>query len=932
MPPRSKQSSTSKKKSSRSKKNSANAGGAAETLQRLGGGLRRLGALALGWFGGRELDDESEGVLLEVSGLLLVGVGLWLLLSLFSFHLPYDGVTAGAKNWGGKLGYYLAHGALIGLGWGSYLLVLLGLAWGGVLLAGRRPELPWLRLVGAICFLLASSLLLQLAFGPWYHEQRMQGHGLNALPFGPGGFLALELVGPSPTGTDPALTVTFGRAGLWILTVLAALSSFTLATERGFVPAIGALVGWLRERRSENDESSFQALAGHAKRMVLGWWDFLRGADLVLEPAPRVAEDKPAKKTKSKAKAKKKATPKKTKKQKEAEEAEAAAAEEPEWDESEEGEWDEDADGEWDAGEAWDESEEGEWDEDPDAEDGEWEEEEEVDGAWAEDEDGEWEEVEEEGPSEAERAAAKAKARAKLVKNVEAKPVVYDPPTPPPGPWKFPPLDVLEPPDPTQTGGKDAETISREADRLESVLQSFRVDAGVVGSTVGPAVTLYELEVATGTRMNKVTTLASEIAAALRAKSIRIIAPIPGRSTIGIEVPNKKRRVVRFSELINQDAYDTDKAALPLFLGMDAEGEPVVEDMAKMPHLLIAGQTGSGKSVCINTIIASLLLTRSPHDVQMIMIDPKMVELQMYSDVPHQMAPVVTDMKQATRVLEWACEKMEGRYDLFKTAGVRNIKGYNSLGEEGLKERMGDDFNEERTPRHVPYIVLIIDEMADLMMVSKKEAEQAITRLAQKSRAVGIHVIVATQRPSTDVITGVLKGNLPTRIAFTVASKIDSRVILDTQGAEKLLGYGDMLYNPPQSSQIKRVQGALVEDHELQAVVDFVCQDSAPSFSQELIQAATGETRGDGEVDYAAQDDLWDEAVRVILKSKRGSASLLQRALKIGYTRASRLVDLMTEAGILGDHKGSKSREIMITLEDWEEMHGAEVPSGATDE
>jgi S-DNA-T family DNA segregation ATPase FtsK/SpoIIIE len=346
-----------------------------------------------------------------------------------------------------------------------------------------------------------------------------------------------------------------------------------------------------------------------------------------------------------------------------------------------------------------------------------------------------------------------------------------------------------------------------------------------------------------------------------------------------------------------------------------------------MPHLLIAGTTGSGKSVCINTILASFLMTRSPHDVQMILVDPKMVELQIFSRIPHLMLPTVTDMRQATAVINWAVEKMEGRYELFQHAGVRNIKGYNALTEEELRTRMGDNWSEERTPRHVPYIVLVIDEFADLMMQSKKEAEQAITRLAQKSRAVGIHVILATQRPSTDVITGVIKGNLPTRIAFQVASKVDSRVILDAQGAEKLLGGGDMLYNPPASSRIKRVQGALVEDHELQNVVDFVCKDSAQSFNQELVQVATG-TKPPGEggeatgFEDALSDPMWDEAVRVILKSKRGSASLLQRALGVGYTRASRLLDMMGEAGIVSDHKGSKAREVLMTLEQWEDMHG----------
>jgi len=497
---------------------------------------------------------------------------------------------------------------------------------------------------------------------------------------------------------------------------------------------------------------------------------------------------------------------------------------------------------------------------------------------------------------------------------------------PPHGDWKLPPLELLEPS--RQTGPDDERAIEAQARRLENALKSFRVEALVVGAKVGPAVTLYELEVAQGTRMNKVTQLSQEIAAALRAKSVRIIAPIPGKSTIGIEVPNEKRRVVRLSELVTQKAYDKKFMALPLFLGMDAEGNAIVEDLSRMPHLLIAGTTGSGKSVCINGILVSLLLTRSPHDVQLILVDPKMVELQMFANVPHMMLPVVSDMRQATNVLLWAVDKMEGRYELFQRAGVRNIKGYNALGEEGLKQRLADTFDEERTPRHVPYIVMVIDEMADLMMASKKEAELAITRLAQKSRAVGIHVIVATQRPSTDVITGVLKGNLPCRIAFQVASKVDSRVILDQMGAEKLLGQGDMLYTPPQSSQIKRVQGALVEDHEIQGVVEFISKESVATFSQELVQSATGQRSVDEGGDPAEQDELFDEAVRVILKSKRGSASLLQRALAIGYTRATRLLELMEHAGLVGEYKGSKAREVLMSLDDWERMQ-ADAPQAA---
>ena len=488
----------------------------------------------------------------------------------------------------------------------------------------------------------------------------------------------------------------------------------------------------------------------------------------------------------------------------------------------------------------------------------------------------------------------------------------------------------------TPSSPDDERTIEAQARRLENALRSFRVEASVVAAKVGPAVTLYELEVAQGTRLNKVTQLSQEIAAALRAKSVRIIAPIPGKSTIGIEVPNEKRRVVRLSELVTQKAYDKKFMALPLFLGMDAEGDAIVEDLSRMPHLLIAGTTGSGKSVCINGILVSLLLTRSPHDVQLILVDPKMVELQMFANVPHMMLPVVSDMRQATNVLLWATDKMEGRYELFQRAGVRNIKGYNALGEEGLKQRLGEEFDPERTPRHVPYIVMVIDEMADLMMASKKEAELSITRLAQKSRAVGIHVIVATQRPSTDVITGVLKGNLPCRIAFQVASKVDSRVILDSMGAEKLLGQGDMLYTPPQSSQIKRVQGALVEDHEIQGVVDFLTQHSRPAFSQELIQSATGQRSVREEASPEEQDDLYLEAARIILKSKRGSASLLQRALAIGYTRATRLLELMEAGGLVGPFKGSKAREVLVSLEDFERMQadapGASRPAGSTQE
>ncbi len=890
-----------KAKKSRARKGAAKRGGL--------GGLRtafsRFGSVLGGLLVGTD-DEETHGHLREIGGLMLIGVGIWLAIALASFHYPFnspDGVPFSGVNWGGQLGFYLANAALSAFGYAAWVSVLLSLAWGAVLISGREVVWPTLRVLGTLCLLFSVALLLQLALGERFHASIESGAGASGLPHGPGGWLARELIGPSENhapDAPPLLIAKFGRPGLWVLLLGIAFSSLLLATERTFYPSVRALFDWLAERRESDGESALAALWGWAGRMGRGWWDFLAARDL--EPELEVTP----------------APPKRSGRKK------------PEPEEVEEEEWEE------------------EWEEEPVAEEDEYDEEEyeyedededegEGEGDEAEydeyDEDYEYEDEDEEEQPEVEAPAPAVRGKKKPTFKAP-KEMVFDPPTPPPGPWKLPTLDLLQRPDgSTKVAGVDRNKIEGQAQKLENALRSFRVDATVVGSTIGPSVTMFELEVAQGTRMNRVTTLSSEIAAALKAESVRIIAPIPGKSTIGIEVPNGKRRLVRFSELITQDAYDQKNYALPLFLGMDAEGGAIVEDLARMPHLLIAGQTGAGKSVCINTIVASLLMTRSPHDVQMIMVDPKMVELEMYSNVPHQMCPVVTDMKQATNVLNWAVEKMEGRYDLFKNAKVKNIKGYNALGEKKLKERMGDDFNEERTPRHVPYIVIIIDEMADLMMISKKEAEQAITRLAQKSRAVGIHVIVATQRPSTDVITGVLKANLPTRIAFTVASKIDSRVILDAMGAEKLLGHGDMLYNPPQSSQLKRVQGALVEDSELEAIVEFVTQESAPTFSQELIQAASGSrSQALADKDPAAEDDLWDDAVRVILKSKRGSASLLQRALGVGYTRASRLIDMMREHGIVGAHKGSKASEVLLTIEQWDEMHGEPAGHGANDD
>jgi S-DNA-T family DNA segregation ATPase FtsK/SpoIIIE len=481
--------------------------------------------------------------------------------------------------------------------------------------------------------------------------------------------------------------------------------------------------------------------------------------------------------------------------------------------------------------------------------------------------------------------------------------------------YPFPPLELFREPeeaDPEATRG----VIERNARAIEQRLASFKIGARIVGVSQGPAVTQYEMRIDEGIKVTRIVSFEADLAAALRALSVRVVAPIPGRDTIGIEVPNAARQTVVLRELLDL-AGRADDLAIPLFLGRDVAGEPIVEDLAKMPHLLIAGTTGSGKSVCINAILMSILMTRTPRQVRLILIDPKMVELQAYAAVPHLSCDVVTNMKKAPGVLEWAVEEMEKRYALFSAAGVNHIASYNKLDSVELERRLG------RSPQPsellIPYQVLVIDELADLMNVAQKEVEESIQRLAQKSRAVGLHVILATQRPSTDVITGIIKANLPCQIAFKVNRKIDSRVILDINGAEKLLGHGDMLYVPPGADRVTRAQGTFVSDEEIRRVVDYLGQHGPqPSFIPDLVQTRTGTARRP-----AKQDDLYEQAAEIVLGQQRGSATLLQRALAVGYTRATRLLEMMEEDGLVGPFAGSKSREVLLTLEEWREREAA---------
>jgi S-DNA-T family DNA segregation ATPase FtsK/SpoIIIE len=488
-------------------------------------------------------------------------------------------------------------------------------------------------------------------------------------------------------------------------------------------------------------------------------------------------------------------------------------------------------------------------------------------------------------------------------------------------PYVYPPLDLLDPVKSRDPRHQEA-LIQENGEILEETLREFKVEAEVVDYRRGPVVTLYELDLAAGVKVNRIHSLSEDLAVALKAPSVRVVAPLPGKSTIGVEVPNPARDDVRLRTLITSEAFERNPGYLPLFVGADVAGNSLLEDLTTMPHVLIAGATGSGKSICINAFLLSLLMTRTPEQVRLILIDPKQVELAFFSKVPHLMSPVITDAKKAMTVLEWIVDQMEERYALFHATEVRNIGSYNELGPKRIKQRkeeLGisdeDESNGQGFPDLLPYIVVVVDELADLMMVAGKEIETLITRLAQKSRAVGIHIVLATQRPSTDVITGLIKANMPTRCSFQVASKIDSRVVLDQNGAEKLLGRGDMLYLPPRTSHLVRAQGTFVSDGEVKRVVAFLADRLEQEFNSSLAEAQTGELVRDED-----KDPLYDEAVRVILSEQRGSASLLQRALGVGYTRGSRLMDIMHKEGIVGPYKGSKAREVLMDLDEYEEL------------
>jgi S-DNA-T family DNA segregation ATPase FtsK/SpoIIIE len=465
---------------------------------------------------------------------------------------------------------------------------------------------------------------------------------------------------------------------------------------------------------------------------------------------------------------------------------------------------------------------------------------------------------------------------------------------------------ILPPPSllrstPSNDQSAEYDSIHANAQKLERTFLSFGVKAKVNQVHLGPAVTKYEVLPDTGVKVSRIVSLADDIALALAASDIRIEAPIPGKSAVGIEVPNKAVAIVSLREVIDSKENNRPDSKLSIVLGRDVTGQAMMAELNKMPHVLVAGSTGSGKSVCINGIIVSILMRAKPHEVKMMMIDPKMVELNVYNGVPHLLAPVVTDPRKASQALKKVVSEMERRYELFSHTGTRNIEGYNEHIEQWNEE------NEEKHPR-MPYIVVIVDELADLMMVASSDVEDSITRLAQMARAAGIHLIIATQRPSVDVITGIIKANIPSRIAFAVSSAVDSRTILDGSGAEKLLGRGDMLFLPAGASKPVRVQGAFVSDQEVEAVVNFVIEQQKAQYQEEMIPTEVEEVPP-----YEETDELYDEAVQLVTEMQTASVSMLQRRFRIGYSRAARIVDQMEMRGVVGPPEGSKPRQVLTS-------------------
>ena len=506
------------------------------------------------------------------------------------------------------------------------------------------------------------------------------------------------------------------------------------------------------------------------------------------------------------------------------------------------------------------------------------------------------------------------------------------------GKYQVPPLALLENPPPGRDtqDEKAREEILASSAILEKKLKDFGIEGRVVQVLPGPVITLFEYEPAPGVKVSRIVSLADDLSLAMRCVGLRILAPVPGKPVVGIEIPNIRRETIYFKDVMTSESFQESESKLTLVIGKDITGEPAVQDLATTPHLLMAGSTGSGKSVGLNAMICSILLNATPEEVKMIMIDPKMLELSVYDGIPHLISPVVTNPKKAAAALQWAVNEMESRYKMMAEKGVRNIGGFNELAEKlqkeyeqelkkrekankGVKPENADDVEEDEEeeiipepPAKLPYIVILIDELADLMMVASKGVEDSLTRLAQMARAAGIHLIVATQRPSVDVLTGIIKANFPTRMSYKVTSRVDSRTILDAMGADKLLGKGDMLFLPPGTSKLHRLHGVMVSDEEIQRIVDFIKKQAKPHYQEDIFDSVVEEEKNNGDEEEEF-DEKYDEALAIVAKDRQASISYIQRRLRIGYNRAARIIETMEREGVVGPSDGVKPREVYVS-------------------
>ncbi|MBI4335664.1 MAG: DNA translocase FtsK [Candidatus Omnitrophica bacterium] len=726
------------------------------------------------------LDEAKKN---EIWGVLFLVIAALLLVSLISFDLndiPFHTSTPNSRvrNFAGIIGAYIGWALLFLIGLSSYSIPIVVLFWALGRFTGAKTQRLYVKLIGTLILILASSALLSMVF---YAE--------SSVRFQKGGIIGLAL--------SDILVRYFGKVGSFIIGAALLLLSVILATDFLIFP--------------------FAAFAaGFVKRSIFGFKDLISGwrknkKAVVLRPAAAPVQRI----------------------------ASASAQPRPA--------------------------------------------------------------VRPEVRVEPERETARIKIE-RPRPQASVKPAVKK--IIPAGDYKLPSLDLLASPPPMEER-KIKDDLQMYSRILEETLADFDVEVKVVQVNQGPVITRYELEPAPGVKINRITALADDISLAMKAQSVRIVAPIPGKGTVGVEVPNSSSAVVYLKEILENADFQEAESKLTMALGKDIGGTPIITDLGDMPHLLIAGATGSGKTVCVNSIITSMLFQATPDEVKFLMVDPKMVELAIFNDIPHLLCPVVTEHKKVSAALDWVVGEMESRYKLFAKIGARNIDIYNQK-VNGRDKDSGKEGDQEY--QKLPYIVVIIDELADLMAIAQREIENAIQRLAQLSRAVGIHIILATQRPSVDVITGVIKANFPARISFKVASKVDSRTVLDMNGADKLLGRGDMLFIEPGAPKPVRAQGSLVSDAEIERVVKFIKGQRGPQYNDDILS----EQAKNMTMKRFEKDEIYDEAVRVILETRQASVSILQRRLGLGYTRAARIIDMMEQEGIVGPYQGSKPRDILV--------------------